>query len=378
MSTTSMMLRRLHPRDDSTSSVPSGAGTPPSASPQSQRPLVGATGRSSSSGTLGTEVRPGSSASHRSSSHGGHHVKSPEPLQGHKVRNVASSHWGDMFRLKASVVPVVLVPTLVVTAWAALVSVFYMVDSVNFLNGRLPNSTTLVTILGVVMSLLLVFRTNTSYDRFWEGRRIWATVQTNVRNLTRYIWICVQVRNQDDARLKAGAMNLVLAFAIATKNYLREEDELSDDVAALVAHIPEYAARAAALKAAVDADASADSKGLSGRGLPPAAASLDAAAKAEDRPLSLPMELTLHLQAFTNYCRRNELVDVPVQNQLTAAVSALVDSVTSFERIRSSPIPFAYNIHLKQTLLVYLLSLPFQLLPGIFWATVPAVFLASF
>ncbi|KAJ1555322.1 hypothetical protein HK405_002614 [Cladochytrium tenue] len=173
-------------------------------------------------------------------------------------------------------------------------------------------------------------------------------------------------------------MNLVLAFTIATKNYLREEDELSDDVAALVAHIPEYAARIAAQNAAADADASADSKGLSGRGLPPAAASLDAAAMAEDKPLSLPMELTLHLQAFTNYCRRNELVDIPVQNQLTAAVSALVDSVTSFERIRSSPIPFAYNIHLKQTLLVYLLSLPFQLLPGIFWATVPAVFLASF
>lgn len=29
------------------------------------------------------------------------------------------------------------------------------------------------SLVGVALGLLLVFRTNASYDRYWEGRRLW-------------------------------------------------------------------------------------------------------------------------------------------------------------------------------------------------------------
>ncbi len=35
----------------------------------------------------------------------------------------------------------------------------------------------------LVLGLLLVFRTNTAYERFWEGRKAWATLTANIRNL---------------------------------------------------------------------------------------------------------------------------------------------------------------------------------------------------
>ena len=40
------------------------------------------------------------------------------------------------------------------------------------------------SVLGFVISLLLVFRTNTAYDRWWEGRKLWGTIVNTSRNLT--------------------------------------------------------------------------------------------------------------------------------------------------------------------------------------------------
>ncbi|MHC5544973.1 bestrophin family protein, partial [Singulisphaera rosea] len=41
------------------------------------------------------------------------------------------------------------------------------------------------TLVGVALGLLLVFRTNASYDRFWEGRRLWGSLINETRNLAR-------------------------------------------------------------------------------------------------------------------------------------------------------------------------------------------------
>src|SRR5688572_8386078 len=40
-------------------------------------------------------------------------------------------------------------------------------------------------LLGPALSLLLVFRTNSSYDRFWEGRKLWGSIVNVSRNLAR-------------------------------------------------------------------------------------------------------------------------------------------------------------------------------------------------
>ncbi|KAI8607296.1 hypothetical protein BC830DRAFT_1175470, partial [Chytriomyces sp. MP71] len=77
---------------------------------------------------------------------------------------------------RPSVIPVVAAPSLGLAAWAAAVSGLYAAYSGpgGWLRG-LPSSQLLITLLGVVMGLLLVFRTNTAYDRFYEGRKTWAS-----------------------------------------------------------------------------------------------------------------------------------------------------------------------------------------------------------
>lgn len=47
----------------------------------------------------------------------------------------------------------------------------------------LTNITVMHSMLGFVISLLLVFRTNTAYDRWWEGRKHWGSLVNNSRNL---------------------------------------------------------------------------------------------------------------------------------------------------------------------------------------------------
>lgn len=75
-----------------------------------------------------------------------------------------------------------LVPMLGVAIFATIVA--YLEINVFHLNenNKLKNITNLHTLLGFVLSLLLVFRTNTAYDRWWEGRKLWGNLVNSSRN----------------------------------------------------------------------------------------------------------------------------------------------------------------------------------------------------
>jgi putative membrane protein len=67
--------------------------------------------------------------------------------------------------------------------------------------------------------------------------------------------------------------------------------------------------------------------------------------------------------------------------QLTAMIKLLdilVDSLGGCERILRTPIPLAYAIHLKQLLVIYCLTLSFQLVDNFEWWTAFFVGLTSF
>ncbi|KAJ3135585.1 hypothetical protein HK100_002523 [Physocladia obscura] len=255
----------------------------------------------------------------------------------HKIKQYSVDHWGDLFRVSYSVLPSVFLPSIALAAWSTLVCIFYLVPHVNFLQTYgLPNSTLLVTVLGTVMSLLLVFRVNTAYDRFWEGRKLWSTLHFQLRNLARFFWIFAPCETPEDFTRKTNAMNLLIAFAASTKHSLRDEPSHKYiDLGPYLEHIPKYSANAPRIVG----------------GLP------------------IPLEIALHFQKFVDKdCKAVWLL-------ASQAISALADTVTSAHRIKDTPIPAAYRIHLKQTLILYLLSLPFQLVASpLGWFTILIVF----
>lgn len=61
-----------------------------------------------------------------------------------------------------------------------------------------------------------------------------------------------------------------------------------------------------------------------------------------------------------------------------SALADMVDILSDFERILRTPIPLAYSIHLNQSVWLYILSIPFQIVGNLGWYTVPVEVLGSF
>lgn len=80
-------------------------------------------------------------------------------------------HKSDTFRM--------LLPALVVAAvYSTLLT--YLSIELHYLEFK--STTVIHSLLGFVISLLLVFRTNTAYDRWWEGRKMWGELVNSSRN----------------------------------------------------------------------------------------------------------------------------------------------------------------------------------------------------
>ncbi|KAI8910893.1 Bestrophin, RFP-TM, chloride channel-domain-containing protein [Gorgonomyces haynaldii] len=245
------------------------------------------------------------------------------------------------FHVRHSVIPTIAAEVAFYTLWSVLWTVLY--KTTNALSGLAVNPL-IITILGVVMGLLLVFRTNTAYDRYWEARRLWGTLFTHARNLARFVWVAVKVKQPHDQLEKHAVMNLILAYVVACKHHLRfEYGTKYEDLHQLLVHLPEY--KPSELHSTLD---------------------------------NLPLEISFHISAFVQKTRSQDQVDIPTTSNMITALSGMIDCLSSFERIRDSPIPKAYSIHLKQTLFLYLATLPFQLLQQLGWVTIPVVFIASF
>lgn len=72
---------------------------------------------------------------------------------------------------------------IVVTAYTVLVAVLYQ----NFHFTRISIPIAVPTIIGTVLSLLLAFRSNQAYDRWWEARTLWGAIVNDSRTLARQV-----------------------------------------------------------------------------------------------------------------------------------------------------------------------------------------------
>jgi ion channel-forming bestrophin family protein len=236
------------------------------------------------------------------------------------------------FRLQGSVIPAVMPKVLVCGGFGVIISFLYTqgwIQAWPILGNVVPS---------IVLGLLLVFRTNTAYDRFWEGRKAWGVLVNTVRNLTRRIWVFVEENEPSDRIHKQEVLHLILAFAIATKLHLRQES-LNEEVLGLVGDRPPSAL--------------------------------------QDAP-NAPLKIAFWIEDYLQQQYQLKRVDLYQITTMNALLDKLVDSLGTCERILKTPIPMAYAIHLKQLLLIYCLLLPLQLTGEIGYWTGPIVGLVSF
>jgi len=235
-------------------------------------------------------------------------------------------------QLKGSVIPAVLFRTLVCGSFGILISMLYWLQlpvSIPILASLIPN---------IVLGLMLVFRTNTAYERFWEGRKLWGLLNNTIRNLSRQIWVGIAEHEPGDRQEKISVLHLLVAFAVAMKLHLRQEamnSELKD-----LLSLSQY-------------------KTL----------------KIVNNP-SLEIAFWIGDYLQRQYQRRH--VTIYRLTAMELLLNQMVDALGGCERILKTPIPLAYAIHLKQLLLIYCLTLPFQLVAQLGWWTGLMVGLISF
>lgn len=119
---------------------------------------------------------------------------------------------------------------------------------------------TLITVFGTVLGFVISYRTTSSFERYNEGRRLWAQIVLGSRTFARTVWLHIpdnaypspssqpltdKQKEEYNAKTlieKKSAINLLEAFAVAVKHYLRGEDGIYyEDLYYLVKFLPTYA-----------------------------------------------------------------------------------------------------------------------------------------
>jgi ion channel-forming bestrophin family protein len=189
-------------------------------------------------------------------------------------------------------------------------------------------------LIGVALGLLLVFRTNASYDRYWEGRKAWERISNDARNVVR----TARALLSDDPAFLDPVVRWTVAFPYACMHRLRGERSLG---------------RAA------------------GRLSPAQVAEV----LAEDHvPLAIATRLSRLIAESRLHGTFPERAVITIDNN----IRSLVESVGVCERIQDTPLPFAYVVHLRRALMLFLITLPFALVNPFGWSTIIYTMLISY
>ena len=177
-------------------------------------------------------------------------------------------------------------------------------------NSYVKNITIMHGMLGFVISLLLVFRTNTAYDRWWEGRKMWGSLVNNSRNLA--IKLSVMLEDEKD---KAYFRKIIPSYASILNKHLKDEEtgkQLFDDVDLEIDHH-------------------------------------------KHRPNQVAKIIFQKINDL--YVSKKITGDQLII--LNAEVLSFTEICGACERIKNTPIPYSYSAFLKKFIFFYVMTLPF-------------------
>lgn len=181
-----------------------------------------------------------------------------------------------------------------------------------FPNARfLEKLITVYQLIGFVISLLLVFRTNTAYDRWWEGRRKWGELVNDTRNFALKL---NSILTEETDRHYFSRM--ISNFTFAMKEHLRngviwDELDLTDEEKQLL-----------------------------------------------ERKNHVPLAIVALIYEKLNALKKQGLITEGEYVALDGNINSFMNACGACERIKKTPIPFSYSIFLKKFIFIYVVSMP--------------------
>jgi len=187
----------------------------------------------------------------------------------------------------------------------------------------IKNITLMHGMLGFVISLLLVFRTNTAYDRWWEGRRQWGLLVNNSRNLALKLTV---ILSEDE---KPFFRKMIPNYAQVLHEHLTNSEtgqQLFDDLDLEIDHY-----------------------------------------KHKPNQLAKAMFEKIHQLYASKKITGDQLIT------LNAELVSFTDICGACERIKNTPIPYSYSAFLKKFIFFYVMTLPFGYAFSLGYYVVPVV-----
>ncbi|KDE07301.1 hypothetical protein MVLG_02348 [Microbotryum lychnidis-dioicae p1A1 Lamole] len=311
--------------------------------------------------------------------------------------------------LHFSVLRRVQTPVLLFTLYAGAIHVLLQwYEMPRFTSG----ASSVVATLNLVLALLVSFRSSSSYDRWYEGRRQWASLQSTSRTILRLFHFSLPppaasptgsaIMVQQHSKVVNELCALVCAFAYATMYHLRDEPgvdhpELQRLIPPSLLRAYKETPRQLRRDPSIDGSnvhhstASETTRALEGLNTAPYPTDALPFALLSGAPSNLPLSLIRAIHGYLNAFHATPLasagspnpqtpaVDGPTYANGLSAIRDFSDQLTALERIRDTPIPLVLEIQLQFLLLVYVAAVPLQCAKlGIWSIPVTAVAAAVF
>ena len=221
-----------------------------------------------------------------------------------------------IFRFKSYLLRKLLWPMLYLCLPTALLCYLYEEGILAF-----SSNLTLAGIIGAVLGVLLVFRNNTAYDRWWEARKVLGALVNTSRTFAMQAYEFLGT-----AAARKTMIELILAFAYALKEHLREGVRFAE-----LSFLPEK--------------------------------TLEELRNNRNRPNALVQRMVVLIEKEKQEGRLGEHTAL----HLMGETGKLVDILGECERIRKTPMPASHSYLLKLFVLIYVLTMPFIFIGTLHW-----------
>lgn len=228
-----------------------------------------------------------------------------------------------LFEWRGSVLPQLL-PRLVLLLLFSLSIVYFKPF---LIENNLHINPAVFTLFGIALAIFLGFRNSVSYDRFWEGRKLWGALLNDTRSLARQSITLIEDPQYESKR--EDFMNLLIALVYSLKHQLRNTNPEQD----LNRLLPKE--KAEELK------------------------------EVHYKPIVILRELGI----WVKNAKFEGKIDTVAQLAFEENLNKISDIIGGCERIASTPIPYTYSVLLHRTVYIYCFMLPFGFVETMGWIT---------
>lgn len=208
---------------------------------------------------------------------------------------------------------------------------YFLLD---YLQLEFLSTTAVHSLLGIVLGLFLVFRVNSAYDRWWEGRKLWGLLVNNSRNLAAKLAAFLPEDDKENRRYFA---QMIPNYVMAMKEHLRKGVKLED------------------------LDIIGDDF-------------LNTLKSKEH----IPNAISLMLYQKVNELYRDKKLQEGHFFVLDKEIKQFSDILGGCERIKNTPIPYSYSMYIKKFIFTFTITLPFAFMSEFHYWTVPIVLFIFF